>query len=245
MYTLTIAVCDTDLRQMKILRSLLTGMAIRTNMEIHLLKFSQEKMREQVLQYSNLMNLVLISLDMQGGFELGCAVARSNPDCYLLFFRQCSCEIEPFLWARPIAFYTGELACEKLESMIVKICSELLEHADLLHYSTRYVTGVLPYRSIVCAESDRRHVKIHLINGEMIEVCQKLIELEKALSSSSFCRVHQSWLINLKHVIRLDKTQHLLHMRNNEKVPISKAYYEQTANTIKKLFEQTGTVHVE
>lgn len=241
MYTFTIAVCDTNPGQMGLLRSLCTKMAIRANLEIRLLRFSQASMRDQVLQYCDAVNLALISLDMDGGFELGCAVTRQNPDCYLLFYRHRPCEIAPLLWARPIAFYSGALSQEKMEPLLLSLCRDILERLDTLHYTTKAITGVLPYRSIICAESDRKHVKIHVRNGHTVELYQKLDELEKAVSNGSFCRVHQSWLVNLSNVVCLVRTQHLLYMENGESVPVSRAYYEKAVNALETYFEQRGS----
>lgn len=65
--------------------------------------------------------------------------------------------------------------------------------------------------------------------------------LEIQPSNGSFCRVHQSWLVNLNNVVCLDLTQHLLYMQNEESVPISKAYYEKAVNTLETYFEQGGS----
>lgn len=236
MHTLTFAICDSNPEQMRTLRELCIGIAIRTDIEMQLLQFSGEQMKQNLLRYCDTVNLALISLDMEHGLELGCSLSRRNPDCYLLFYTKEPCAMEPLLWARPIAFYSGPLTQEPMERRIVSICDELFKHTGMLQYKTKNFTGMLPYRRIACAESDRKHVNIHLENGDILQLYQKLDALEQAVAGGTFFRVHQSWLVNLNQVIRLDRTQHLLYLQNGESVPVSKSYYEKVARKLESCF---------
>lgn len=241
MRTLTLAICDSNPGQMNLLRTLCTGIAIRADIEIQLLRFSGEQIEEKLLRYSATINLALISLDIKNGLSLGCALSRQNSDCYLLFYSEKPYDLEPLFWARPIAFHAGPLVQDTLEPKILAICNDLFRRSGMLQYNSRSLTGLLPYRFITCVESDRKHLRIHIENGQTLQLYGKLDDLERKMADGPFCRVHQSWLVNLNRVICLDRTQHLLYLGNGEAVPVSKAHYERVTNVFGAHLAQNDT----
>lgn len=81
---------------------------------------------------------------------------------------------------------------------------------------------VLPITEIIRCEADGRYTRFYTSDCEKsILVSTNLKEYENLLSSSSFVRVHHGHLINLSHVVRIDKSNMTLHLSCNHNVPIS------------------------
>lgn len=74
---------------------------------------------------------------------------------------------------------------------------------------------------IVRLESDSSYTTIFLENGHKVVVAKQLKEFDELLSSDGFMRVHQSHLINLKHLFYFQKNKNLAVMKNETSVPVS------------------------
>ena len=63
----------------------------------------------------------------------------------------------------------------------------------------------LPYEDILFVESRNAKCLLHLRKGEDCPVYKKLDEIEAALQDNRFLRCHQSYLVNLDYVARIDR----------------------------------------
>jgi len=59
---------------------------------------------------------------------------------------------------------------------------------------------------ILFCKNDNSYTTFHLISGEKIMVSKGIVFYAEILSESGFFRPHQSYLVNLQHVRKLDKT---------------------------------------
>lgn len=69
-------------------------------------------------------------------------------------------------------------------------------------------------------EQDGHYVYIHMVNNDQYKVLTKLDDFEKLLTLDSFYRCHQSYLVNLAHVISFDKDNRLFVMKGGHDVYI-------------------------
>lgn len=77
---------------------------------------------------------------------------------------------------------------------------------------------------ILRCEASANYCKIHLLNGRMILISKSLKEVEKMISDTSFCRVHQSHLINLRYINKYQKGKGgSITMEDGTVVPVSKS----------------------
>jgi two-component system LytT family response regulator len=77
---------------------------------------------------------------------------------------------------------------------------------------------------IVSLESMSNYTHIHLSNEKKILSSKTLKEFDRLLCMNlDFMRVHHSFLINLRKVIRYIKETDLVVMANNQKIPVSKS----------------------
>jgi len=91
-------------------------------------------------------------------------------------------------------------------------------------------------REIVCCESDGSYTIFHITNGNNIVVSSSLKEYDEILSESGFFRVHKSFLINLSHIIRFEKSDGgYIILSNDSKVPVASRKKEQLLELFEKI----------
>lgn len=79
-------------------------------------------------------------------------------------------------------------------------------------------------RNIIFVESVNRKVILHLENGDTIESYAKLGELEEMLTGKHFFRCHQSYIMNLYFVEKMETGRFLT---ESDEVPISRKYQKE------------------
>ncbi|MFK7799730.1 MAG: LytR/AlgR family response regulator transcription factor [Aureispira sp.] len=111
------------------------------------------------------------------------------------------------------------------ETAITKIT---LNTADSFH-----IVGV---DTIVYCQADKNYTTFYLTDQNPILVSKNLREYEELLPSTTFIRSHQSYLVNLQHVIRYEKGEknHLV-TTNDWTVPISLRRKEQVLKALRKM----------
>lgn len=96
-----------------------------------------------------------------------------------------------------------------------------------------YIVGV---DTIVYCQADKNYTTFYLTDQSPIVVSKNLREYESLLPSTTFIRSHQSYLVNLQHVIRYEKGEknHLV-TTNDWTVPISLRRKEQVLQALRTM----------
>lgn len=74
---------------------------------------------------------------------------------------------------------------------------------------------------ILALEADNSYTRFRLKDGNLILVSQPIKEYDHQLSPSGFMRVHQSYLVNLKHISAFKKKNNMLVLENELEIPVS------------------------
>ena len=76
--------------------------------------------------------------------------------------------------------------------------------------------------SILYCESDGCYTYVHTDEEEKILISKPIKEYDELLSDAGFFRIHKSYLINLKHIKRFEKTDGgSIVLTNNHKIPVA------------------------
>lgn len=73
---------------------------------------------------------------------------------------------------------------------------------------------------IVYVESYDHKVFFHMCNSKVIEGCNTMAEMELRLVPLDFLRIHKSYLVNMRYVSKIDKTD--VTMSDSIKIPLSR-----------------------
>lgn len=75
---------------------------------------------------------------------------------------------------------------------------------------------------IIYAESDGNYCHIYIEKNQKLFVTKKLKEIEEILPEKNFCRVHNSYVVNLDKVREFVKTDGYLVLNNQKRIPVSR-----------------------
>ncbi|HQQ95357.1 MAG TPA: LytTR family DNA-binding domain-containing protein [Bacteroidia bacterium] len=104
-----------------------------------------------------------------------------------------------------------------------------LEAHKKVHVHSRISIDTLDPDQIVYLESKSNYTQIHLENEASVLSSKTLKDYENILCDqrAHFMRVHHSFIINLRKVSRYIKSNEIVIMRNEQKVPIAKSRKEE------------------
>ena len=102
---------------------------------------------------------------------------------------------------RPFQFLVKPVSEQQMEMCFKAACEDINSEDFYFRYSYQRIKHKVLIRDILYFESNKRKVFI-ITDNECLELYGKLNEIEKSLKNSkmSFLRVHQSFLVNYKHV---------------------------------------------
>lgn len=81
------------------------------------------------------------------------------------------------------------------------------QHEDIkkLTLKTNDSIHIVPTSDIIYCAAERSYTTFYLMHGKKIMVSKTLGDYENLLPKNSFIRPHQSYLVNLNHIVRYDK----------------------------------------
>ena len=89
----------------------------------------------------------------------------------------------------------------------------VLKGQDSLH--------IVKLSEILWCSAEGSYTSFHLVNGQSVIISKHLKEYENLLSSERFFRVHRSYLVNLNHITRYDRSEGLLIFDHQQTLPVS------------------------
>lgn len=93
---------------------------------------------------------------------------------------------------------------------------------------------VLDTATILSAKAEGGYSRIRLTDGKEHFVCWNLGRLQAALTDAAFFRCHDSWVINLRAVVRLHNHDgHEAELNDGTKVPVSRRRYTEFVATLR------------
>ncbi|MFN2394598.1 MAG: LytR/AlgR family response regulator transcription factor [Bacteroidales bacterium] len=121
----------------------------------------------------------------------------------------------------------------KLETLIHNIYSKTSKQI-VIHTTDAFF--VVDTSDIIRCMADNNYTHIFLENGKKIVVSKPLKKYEELLRDAGFCRVHQSHLVNLCKLARLNRSEKsTLILKNNDTIPVSKGMKAQILSYLKNL----------
>lgn len=104
----------------------------------------------------------------------------------------------------------------------------VLKTADSLH--------IIDISDIYFCQSDNSYTTFFMGSGEKIVVSKSIKEYEELLSNFNFFRPHQSFLVNLNHVKKIDKSDGgFIIMKNKKEIPVSVRQKKKLISLLEKL----------
>lgn len=87
--------------------------------------------------------------------------------------------------------------------------------------NTSTTMHVIKIDEVIRCEADENYTHVVREDGKILLVAKTLKEFEDMLSPYGFCRIHQSHLVNLNHVVTFEKSGSMVFLTSKERVPVS------------------------
>ncbi|MBC7863577.1 MAG: response regulator [Bacteroidia bacterium] len=112
---------------------------------------------------------------------------------------------------------------EKIKKILDKEKEQNSKTNYKLKLSGQKETILVSPLEVVYVEADGRYSTVHLLSGEKHVVSRNIGEFEEELTSHGFFRVHKSYLVNCKHVAKINSADGgFVEMNNKTEIEISK-----------------------
>ena len=117
-------------------------------------------------------------------------------------------------------FNAKNFTADRLEKILLNF------NANAVHKKITFNTDgklvFLDSDEIIYAASDGNYSTVYLVDGQKLVLTKKLKEVNEILPSTSFFRIHNSYIINLSKIKEFLKTDGYVILRPNHKIPVSR-----------------------
>lgn len=184
---------------------------------------SAEQLQEALVQGSAFDLVCLdILLEGQNGMEFARRLREKDDRVSILFITGSSQFLKEGYAVRPIQYLFKPIQREELEDAL-RTDLRLRRRPHTLTLRAGNKTAVLPLEELVYLESRNHWVVAHTAKGEQTFRIT-LSEVERQLPGDSFCRCHNSFLVNMAWVSQIGRRE--LVLRDGSVVPVSRGYYD-------------------
>lgn len=235
-----IAVCDDEKSIRKQVIDLIMQEKDRQNVNVEVIEFSTGE--NLLLSIENREKIDIIYLDIKmsetDGIETAKAIKRINPYIILMFVSGYEEQLYSAFEARPFGFIRKPIEQKHFSELFSEACLYLLrQDEEMLKFQYDKKFHVIPYSQIIYLESNRRKICIHTREGEYY-FYEKLDNLQELLSHSKsvFLRIHQSYLVNMRHVLQVEYEQvtmvtgEVLSISKDKRKMVRRIYMEKRGN---------------
>ena len=122
----------------------------------------------------------------------------------------------------PFRYLIKPVSIEKLEAVLRDVLVELTAKQKFLFYQVGMEHFQVNLDNIVCLYSEfGRKIHLELVDGGNVSFYGKISEIEERLPQTHFIRVNSGTMINLNHVISLNRSE--VTMINSDCITISRS----------------------
>ena len=121
---------------------------------------------------------------------------------------------------------------EQITSSVDTSAQGTSENNDCISIKADYKVSLVKYADIIYIESVGEYVRLHLTSGSSIMTLLRLKNIESALPSDRFMRIHRSYIVNLEYVTGYTKGRAFI--VGDEDIPIGENYKDIFVATMEK-----------
>lgn len=230
-----IAVCDDEAVFIDTVKKYIADYLLKINEEFEIDTFSSGKELVALGQEIEKYAIIFLDVNMEGidGIETAKKIREYSAEIHIVFitaYLDYSLEgykvnAERYLLKNNVNL--EESIGECMDSIVEKIRRTDLKRRFVFHQCETDVS----LEKIIYIESRLHRLEFHLTEGgeKMFSMYGKLNVLEKELQTSGFVRIHQSYLVNLKHIKKV-AGYHVI-LSNGQSLSVPKTKYREVKNT--------------
>ena len=238
MYPYYVAVCEDDETVREEIRDFCDRILDEEGIEHEIFVFSSaEELEKEVRENIGRFHLLILDIMMEGktGMELAEELRAQSDDISFIFVTGYEEYLAEGYEVQPVHFLLKPIVWEKLRKALLTDwrqkhgCQTFVLRKGRQHLR-------LPLQSVLYAETDGKHgTRLILPEGEE-RFPAGISELEHLLPAGRFIRCHNSYLVNLDHVRRIDKQEFC--MDDGRSLPISRKYLNKCREAVVRVMNR-------
>ncbi len=200
---INVAICDDDIATTGKVEEMLCRIAKRRFIPVETDVFWDGKHLVDAVEGGNRYDIIFLDIEMEkeDGITAAQKIRKVDRNVLIIYVTSHESYMQESFIVRPFRFLLKPVNEMHMEDCFKAACEEISNFDSYFRYSYQRMNHKVPIRDILYFESKRRKVYI-VTEKEVLELYGKLNDIEKNLKASkiAFLRVHQSFLVNYKHV---------------------------------------------
>lgn len=219
---LNIAICDDDIQITGSMEMLIQSIAKRNFVDVDIEVFwDGESVVDAVTEGSGFDIIYLdIEMEKENGITAATRIRMYDKNVLIIYVTSYENHMRESFAVHPFQFLVKPVSEGQMEECFKAACEDINNRDFYFRYSFQRMNHKVAVRDILYFESKKRKVYI-VTEEEIFELYAKLNEIENSLKDCKvpFLRVHQSYLVNYKHVKGL--TYNFVVVDNGKQISIS------------------------
>ncbi|MGL4736751.1 MAG: LytR/AlgR family response regulator transcription factor [Cellulosilyticaceae bacterium] len=230
-----IAVCDDEKQQLQYLEKLIGEWAQSNKYLVNVQSFRSAESFLFEWEENKQFEIVLLDIEMgeQNGVELAKTIRQHDENVMIIFVTGLPEYIEEGYEVSALHYLLKPVNEDRLWRVLDKAVSRLQKVEKSLLLTVEGEAVKLLQKEIFAAEASAHSVCIYT-EQETYELRKNISNLEAELDAEAFIRCHRSYIVGLRHIKRIGKTEILLD--NEQSIPLSRRMYQGVHTAFIKYF---------
>ena len=215
------AVVDDNLNDIRIIKDTLLSLCRGTDISIQIQSFHNPLNTEILMPFS----LYILDIDMPElhGFELAGRIYEKYPDAVVIFCTMHDNLVYDSFRLNAFYFIRKNSLSEDLSYAVGKYVSSL-QRKDSYIVRTSEGIAKVPVEKIIYFEVAHNDVYMHLNDNSEFRERKSLQKVAEELSSTGFVQIGKSFLVNLRHIVKISAYKAVL--SNDQVISIPRSQYK-------------------
>ena len=219
---INIAICDDDILLTGKVEGALFSFAKENLIDLDVdVYFEGKELANQIVQGKRY-DIIFLDIEMkeENGILAAKRIREVDKTVIIIYVTSYECYMKETFEVRPFRFLVKPIDLKELKSYFMAASEEIATGDYYFRYRYERVNYKLLVKDILYFESRRRKIFITTATG-IVETYGKLNDIEKELKRGNipFLRLHQSYLVNYKHII--GQAYEYIILSNGSKLSIS------------------------
>ena len=231
-----IAICDDEHQQTEYVKMLVNKWADENNIKINISMFDSAENFKAALNDGKVYDILLLDIQMggQNGVELAKEMRFSGDKTPIIFITAITDYISEGYDVSALHYLIKPINTDKFYTVLDKAVKNLTKSNNAIFISADDGDIRVLIDDIIYIESFDHFLEVVTVH-EKLTVKIPMYELEKQLSNS-FIRCHRCYIVNLKYVRKITRTEIILD--SNATIPLSRRLYADVNRAMIKYFAE-------
>lgn len=233
---INIAICDDECRFIGQLEEMLCGLQKKYGVDLEIDSFQNGSSLLDAIGGGQYYDIICLDIQMDGldGLETARKIRMADRTVELIYVTSYDSYMKAVFEVAPSGFIVKPVDVQEFEDTMRRVIRVVMDQDVYYRFRYNKEEYKVPVRDILYFSSDLRRTNIVWKDGTYIEY-KKLSEISSCIrqASGEFLRIHKSFLVNYRHVVRFSHDKVL--MSNGTELPVSDYRRQEVDEQLKKL----------